>query len=83
MRRAQRYCGAMDKHSGLRYRRTERMLECSLYRARIAYASELLDGRWELRCEGDDYPSWHDDFESALREMARWARAYAWSQTRR
>ena len=38
----------------------------------------MKDGRWELRCRnGDDYPSWHDDDESVLREMAGWARRFA------
>lgn len=73
----------MDRHPDLRYRRTETMVEARLRGARIAYAAAMKDGRWELRCDGDDYPSWHDDYESALREMSSWARRYAWSQVRR
>lgn len=73
----------MNRHPGLRYRRTETMVECRLRGARIAYASAMKDGRWQLRCNGDDYPSWHDDYESCLREMASWARRFAWAQVRR
>lgn len=73
----------MDRHPDLRYRRSDRMLECRLRGARIAYATEMKDGRWQLRCNGDDYPSWHDDYESALREMVAWARKFAWSTVRR
>jgi hypothetical protein len=73
----------MNRHPGLRYRRTDTMLECRLHGARIAYASRTKDDRWELRCTGDDYPSWHDDEDAALREMVSWARRYAWAQTGR
>ncbi|MGY4516445.1 hypothetical protein [Lysobacter sp. HA18] len=73
----------MDPHPDLRYRRTDTMLECRLRGARIAYASAMTDGRWELRCNDDDYPSWHDDYDAALREMVTWARRYAWAHTER
>ena len=73
----------MDRHPDLRYRRSETMLEARLRGARIAYASRMKDGRWELRCTGDDYPTWHDTQDEALREMAQWSRKYAWSQVRR
>lgn len=59
------------------------MLECHLRGAPIACAVLMNDGRWELRCNGDDYPSWHDDYDSALREMVGWARRYAWAQLNR
>lgn len=60
----------MNRHPDLRYCRTENMVECRLRGARIAYASAVNDGPWKLRCNGDDYPSWHDDYESPY---ARWS----------